>query len=231
MPLSWKSFKASTPATSLELYERFQRDPHSVDPATREFFRPSIQEPRHRTRTSNPEPGTPEPGTPEPRRQLLTLIACRRRQPGAVDPPLRPPGGDRSIRSAAGRSAIRRSSRRRTASPTPISRAAGDPDRRARSPSGATSMADVVARLRGDLLLDDRLRLRAHLRARRAALAARGDRDRAVPRAGRSDRPDRAARSADRRRGVREVPASHVSRARRASRSKASTCSCRSSTR
>ena len=85
---------------------------------------------------------------------------------------------------------------------------------------------DHVRRGRGaapHLLLDDRLRLRARVRARGAALAAQCGGVRPVPRAGRSDRSGRAARSADAGRGVRAVPAPHASPARRASRSKAST--------
>ena len=73
------------------------------------------------------------------------------------------------------------------------------------------------------LLLDHRLRLRARVRARGAALAAPRGGVRPVPRAGRSDRSAGAARSADAGRGVRAVPASQPSPARRASRSRAST--------
>ena len=136
-----------------------------------------------------------------------------------------------STRSACGRRlAIRRSSPRPTASPTrtcgafpPIS-----------SPARSTACHDSVRRDRGappHLLFDDRLRLRARVRARRARVAAAGGRARPVPRARRSDRSRRAARAAVPGRSVRALPPPRRFPARRASRSRGSTCSCRSSTR
>ena len=148
----------------------------------------------------------------------------RRGQPGAVDPALRPPRGAGSIRSGcASRSAIRRCS--------PENHGITDDDLRALPASLISSpladgRLDHVRGRRGvpaPLLLDHRLRLRARVRARGAALAAARGGVRAVPRAGRSDRSDRAARSADAGRGVRALPAPHRFPARRASRSRAST--------
>ena len=99
----------------------------------------------------------------------------------------------------------------------------GDPRPHRRRSALAARQPDLVAALRGrhvhvrggrgappHLLLDDRLRLRARVRARGAALAAPRGGVRALPRAGRSDRSGRAARSADAGRGVRAVPAPHL---------------------
>ena len=53
------------------------------------------------------------------RDSALSVVRGRRGQPRRVDPPLRPPGGARSIRWARRRSATRRSTPKRTASPRP----------------------------------------------------------------------------------------------------------------
>ena len=84
----------------------------------------------------------------------------------------------------------------------------------------------------GDLLGHDRLRDRAHLRPRAARLAAPGDRvgrptaSRSTPRTKRRLLP-----AAVRGRGARDLPAQGLPRARSSSRSRASTRSCRCSTR
>jgi len=61
MSLDWRDFQGVNAAYVLDLYERFQRDPQSVDAATRAFFRSA--------KAPEPEPGTAEPeqGTEEPR--------------------------------------------------------------------------------------------------------------------------------------------------------------------
>ena len=61
------------------------------------------------------------------------------------------------------------------------------------------TLADVLPKLRRDLLRDDRLRDRAHLRPPGARLAAAGDRDRPLPRAALDGGASAAARAADRR--------------------------------
>ena len=115
-----------------------------------------------------------------------------------------------SIRSAAvRRSAIRRFWPRPTASPTTICAAC----RRTSSPvrsTASTTAYDAIEALRRIYLLDDRLRLRARVRARGARVAAAGGRAGTVPRAGRSDRSRRAARPAVAGRGVRALPPPHV---------------------
>ena len=194
-----------------ELYERFRRDPHSVDASARALFQtwsPAYAEASARQALNPRTSGTA--GNPE--EPSGTPFGRRRRQSRPVDSPVRPSRrGDRSARRAAG-SAIRRSSPRRTASRKPISARCRRVSITGPVAAGATTMWDVVDAAARDLLRHDGLRLRAHLRSGRAALAARGRRDRPVPRAGRSDRSGGAARSADRRRSVRAFPPPHVSR-------------------
>jgi 2-oxoglutarate dehydrogenase E1 component len=58
MSSNWNDVQGVNAGYLAELYERYRRDPHSVDAATREFF------------DANPQPanlGTPEPRTQEPR--------------------------------------------------------------------------------------------------------------------------------------------------------------------
>ena len=194
----WQEFTGLNRGYVLELYEQYRKDPSSVDPETRALF-------EHWTPPARGGAGWR--GHCHPARQ-----SCRRGQPGAVDPALR--ASRRAARSArlAAAAAIRRSCPRRTASPRTTSGAAGEPDRRRRSTAQASTMHDAGRRVPPHLLLDDRLRLRARVRARGARVAAPGRRGRTLPRAGRSDRSGRAARPADAGRGVRALPAPHVSR-------------------
>ena len=142
----------------------------------------------------------------------------------AISPP-------RSIRSAAGRPAIRRSCPRRTASPKRTCGRCRRRSSRDRSRDGAGSMWDVVERLRAIYCSTTGYDFAHIFVPEERQLAARGDRDRALPRAGRSDRSGRAARAADGRRSRSSASCTARSPARRASRSRGSTCSCRSSTR
>src|SRR4030095_14021189 len=68
MPSGPDIFQGVNAAYVAELYEKYQRDPHSVDPATREFFE---------SWTPPENLGTPEPslGTSEPRNLALAVGA------------------------------------------------------------------------------------------------------------------------------------------------------------
>ena len=136
----------------------------------------------------------------------------RRRQPRAVDPPLRPPGGE--ARSARPPHPCRRS----VAAPGDERRHRGRPPAPAREPDYLAGLRHRLEHAGGDcrlpahLLLDDRLRLRARVRAGGTALAPQRGRRRPVPRARRSDQSRRAARAAHAGRGVRTLSATGVSR-------------------
>ena len=194
---SWQEFTGLNRGYVLELYDRYRQDPSSVDAETRALFDQW---------TPPPAESAPIVGRRRPREDR------RRRQPRAGDPAIRAPGG-------AARSARDPSSDRRSVAVARDPR----PHRRgsARAPGVAADVPGQRARrehARGDrivprhLLLDDRLRLRARVRARGAPLAAQRRGVRAVPRAVRSDQPGRAARAVDADRGVRAVPAPRVSR-------------------
>ena len=214
---AWEGFSGLNRGYVLELYDRFRKDPQSVDPETRALFE----------QWTPPADLDDEPQLE--RQRVGAANRCRRGQPGAVDPPLRP--SRRPARSA------RLAAARRSDAPAATHGLTEEDLRRLPAnliPSplceGRSNMQELVAAFRRALLLDDRLRLRARLRARGAPVAPPGRRGRALPRAGRSDQPGRAARPADRRSRRSSVSCTAPSPARRASRSKGSTCSCRSST-
>jgi 2-oxoglutarate dehydrogenase E1 component len=73
MSFDWRDFQGVNSAYVLDLYEKFQRDPQSVDAATRAFFRHWTPPAEGRTT----EPGTPEPElrTPEPRNLAVVVGA------------------------------------------------------------------------------------------------------------------------------------------------------------
>ena len=203
----------------LELYERYRQDPESVDPATRKAFEGWT--PRERAPAAGP------PAAP-------VEADCR----SSSAPPTWP---SRSAATAISPRASIRWDRRRSATRRCRPRAHGITDERPEAAAGVarrrSGRRSVGQRLRGHreaaprLLLDDRLRLRAGVRAGRARVAAARRRVGPVPAADGREQRRGAARSHHAGRGVRALPAPHVSRARRASRSKGSTCSCRSSTR
>ncbi len=154
-----------------------------------------------------------------------------RRQPRAVDPPLR---ASRRRHRSARRAAARRSGARArdprrhrggACAPCPARSSAG-PCQRARRRCGTWSsrLRAIYCGTTGYdfahiFVPEERDWLRDAVETGR------------VPRAGRSDRSGGAARAADRGRGRSSASCTARSPARRASRSKASTCSCRSSTR
>ena len=181
----------------LELYEKYRRDPSSVDPETRALF----------------EQWTPSAEDDAPASAVGTIplekvvgavnLAESIRRYGHLAARLDPLGGASTDRRsvAAGRDSRRH--RRRSAGSLPANLVAGPLD----------GVDDGVRRDRDappHLLFDDRLRLRARVRARRARLATPGGRARPVPRAGRSDRSRQAARPAVAGRGVRALSAPDV---------------------
>ena len=197
---AWGDFTGLNRGYVLELYERYRRDPSSVDAATRELFQQwtppaaDIDEPDRRVSGDSLHKVVGAVNLAQSIRRYGHLAA-------QLDPlGLRKPLGDPSL--------------------LPENHGITDEDLRALpaslipSPLGedATTMYDAGRGAPPDLLLDDRLRLRARVRAGGAALAAPRGGVRPVPRAGRSDRSGRAARSADAGRGVRAVPAPHVPR-------------------
>ena len=221
-----EDFQGVNAAYVLELYEKYQRDPHAVDPATREFFEIGRRRLRLSASARQARPPLGEPGPPEGEGEsALAPRSYRGRRPD-----------DDVLCKAVGAFNLAQSIRRYghlAAQIDPLgSRPLGDPAlepathgvteddlrslpaslvdrarRRGRGVDGRSRRAAAAA-----LLLDHRLRLRAHLRAGRAPLAARRHRDRPLPRAGSIRSIRRAARSADGGRGVREVPAPVVPR-------------------
>ena len=211
----WQEFTGLNRGYVLELYEKYRQDPASVDRRDARALRAL----------------DPSAGAVAGRRGHPVPDDRRRRESRAVDPALRSPGGQaRSARPArAGRRSVaasRDEQRHRGRSPPPP----GDPDFLA-------GLRDRLEHARGDrsaaphLLLDHRLRLRARVRAGRAALAAQRGRRRPVPRAGGSDQSRRPARAAHAGRSLRTLPAARVSRQDPLLDRGAATCSCRFSTR
>ena len=192
----WEGFSGINRGYVLELYERFRKDPSSVDPEIARAVRALDAPGRRRTRRPRPS-------------DVPARAAVGRRQPGAVDPPLRPPR--RAARSARLEAARRSDAPARAARPHRGRPQAdpGQPDLVAAHRRGVEH-AGAGRGVPPRLLLDHRLRLRAGVRARGAAVAAPGRRGRTLPRAGRSHQPGRAARPADAGRGVRALPAPHL---------------------
>jgi 2-oxoglutarate dehydrogenase E1 component len=144
MSLNWQDFQGVNAAYVLDLYERFQRDPQSVDPAARELFR--TFDPR--TLEPEPERGTPAPGTPEPRPSAsdidrivgaINLAQSIRRYghlAATIDPLGSRPVGDPSLLAEThGVTDAALAELPPTLISSPIA-------------SGASSMAEVVSRLR-----------------------------------------------------------------------------------
>ena len=103
--------------------------------------------------------------------------------------------------------------------------------RAARSRCPGETLAEALPHLRGDLLRHDRLRDRAHLRPRAARLAAPGDRVRRLPPAARRRGEAALLERLTEVEALETLPAQGLPRARSSSRSRASTCWCRCSTR
>ena len=194
---AWGEFTGLNRGYVLELYEKFRQDPSSVDEATRALFEQWTPPPQE---VADP---TPVSGDSLHKAVGAVNLAQSIRRYGhlaaQLDPlGLRKPLGDPSL--------------------LPETHGVTDDDLRRLPAILITSplcrhVVVHVRRRRGAparLLLDDRLRLRARVRAGGAALAAQRGGVRPVPRAGGSDRSARAARSADAGRSVRAVPASLV---------------------
>ena len=135
----WQEFTGLNRGYVLELYEKYRRDPSSVDPETRALF-------EQWTPSATGRGAGRAPSATDSARE-----SRRRRQPRRVDSPLRTPGRAGSIRSAA--AADWRSvapGRRRTASPTticgalPANLVAGPLERRH---DGATTRSRLLRRI------------------------------------------------------------------------------------
>ena len=203
----------------LDLYERFLRDPASVDAATRAAF--EAGPPAFEGLAAEPARSRCRPGT------LGRPRHCRRRQPGRVDPALRPPGRPaRPARHAAlGRPVARaRGARHRetqTCAQLPATLVGGPVAER------AANAAEAIAAPATGLLLPHRLRLRRTSSAAKSACGC------ATPsRPARSARPAirstkrRAARPHHRGRNVRALPAQVLPRQDAVLDRRRSTCSC-----
>ena len=192
-----------------ELFERYQQDPNSVDQATREAF--AREAPVFDRGPSAGAPGQPVAGWRRDRRRSDGGHRRRGQSRGIAAEIRASEGPGRSARQASLRPLRRSDARtrgaRRDAGRSPA--AAGEPDRRAdRGARGQRARSDRGAEQ--GLLLHHRLRLRAHLRGRRARVAALRGGVGPVPAAGRSAGQPRAARSAVAGGSVRAVPAPHV---------------------
>ena len=120
MSFDWRQFQGVNAAYVQELYERYRRDPQSVDEnhersvpsgAFRIQAIPGFQDSRASGIPEPRIPGLPEFKNPQVIVGAVNLAQSIRRYGHLAAP---------SIRWAAAPSAIRRSSPRRTASPTPI---------------------------------------------------------------------------------------------------------------
>ena len=192
-----------------ELYERFRQNPSSVDPATRAAF-------------ERWTPGEPSVAATEPTAQAsmravvgaVSLADCIRRYghlAAQLDPLGTPPVGDPSLDVAAHGITDRRS--------PPAARVA-------RWRAGRRNCRERLRGHRGaaaGLLLDDRLRLRADLRARGTRVAASRGRGRRVPAAGRGRSTRTSYSNASPRSRFSNGSSTAPSPARRASRSRVST--------
>ena len=214
MSSGWNDFQGVNAALVAELYETVPARSGVRGRGDARFLRRESaagRRPRHRPRSAGARAGH---GRVEPDgtvRFAPDAAGAVGVQPRAVDSPLRTPrGADRSARRPAARRSDARArdaradrGRSRHAARRPHHR----PGLGRRADDGRSRRAAA-----DDLLLDDRLRPRAHLRPRRAPLVPRGDRERTLSRAGESDRRDRAARAAHAGRGLREVHPPRVSR-------------------
>ena len=151
----WEGFSGINRGYVLELYERFRKDPSSVDPESRALF----------------ERWTPPADAGRDTGRVVGRAGARggrRRQPRAVDPPLRPPG--RAARSARLAAARRSNAPARSGTASPRTTCRRIPSNLISSPLNAEAVEHAGAG-RGvppRLLLDHRLRLRAGVRARGA---------------------------------------------------------------
>jgi 2-oxoglutarate dehydrogenase E1 component len=196
----------------LELYERYRQNPGSVDPATRKAFE-SWTPP---SETADAQPQAINGITVQKIVGAANLAECIRRYghlAAQLDPLGSPPIGDPSLSPGRARHHRRR--------PSPASRIAGR----------GTGRGYIRERLRGDrkaaagLLLNGRIRLRACIRAGRTRMAAARRRVRTIPSAdGRAERPKPCSTASHKSR-CSSAFCSGRSPEKRASRSKASTCS------
>ena len=217
----WQDFAGLNRGYVLEQYDKYRKDPSSVDPETRALFE---------TWTPPADDNLTGPALTVDASGVSVQKIVGGGEPCGLDPPVRPPcRATRSARQQApwGSVAARRDTRRHRAGSPKSARQSGRRPAVRRCHHGARR--DRVAQT--DLLLDGRLRLRARLRARRARLASSRGRMRSLPRAGRSDRPDGAARPSDGGRGVRAIPAPYLPGQNAVLDRRGSTCWCRSSTR
>jgi 2-oxoglutarate dehydrogenase E1 component len=192
----WDEISGANAGYVLELYERYQRDPGSVDEATRAAFRTFSPPPA----ASAPAAGAGAGATSDVNAAIaaVTLAESIRLRPAARSTHrLQPPVGDPSpIRSRTGS--------RPTLKALPAGIVGGPVARRAPA-------FEAIERLRGDLLRHERPRLRRCSCPTNACVAARVSR-------GRRFRPPadpsraRTARSHHAGRGVRALPAAHVPR-------------------
>ena len=187
---SWQEFTGFNRGYVLELYERYRQDPASVDAGTRALFE----------QWTPPAEDAPELTGATPGVQKIVgavNLAQSIRRYGHLAAQL-DPLGSRPLGDPGAAAGDARRHRRRSA------RAAGDARHARRSAKTPRNMLEVVEALPADLLLDDRLRLRAHLRARKSGTGCgrRVEAGRFRAPADPID-PGRAARSADAGRGVR----------------------------
>src|SRR5262245_58072110 len=115
MASQWSDFQGVNLAYALELYERFQQNPNSVDSAAREWLSKLPKPPAQSANRGTPEPpnsGTSEPpnsGTAEPRNPGTLLgsfnyVQCIRRYghlAATIDPLGSTPTGDPLLEPAA----------------------------------------------------------------------------------------------------------------------------------
>ena len=194
---AWSEFTEINRAYAEELYERFRRHPESLDPETRAVL------------AGWPPPPSDEGAGLAPDLSIdahvvvgVVSLAESVRRYGHLAARVDSLGTDAARRSVA---RARDARRDRGGSAAAALEPGGGRARR----SGRDGVRRDRAAPAG-LQLDDGLRLRAHLRARGARVAAAGGRVRALRVAHRPDRPAGAARAADRGGDVRAVPAAHV---------------------
>ena len=202
----WDQFSGANAGYVYELFERYQRDPSSVDEATRRAFatwtpRGTRDHPRHLA--CDPQaPASPasfRPASPpsiSPSRFAASDIWPRELDPLGFHDPI----GDPSLAPQS------HGLTTDTLKQLPASIVSGP------AAAGAANAFEAIAKAAADLLFDHRPRLQPRVRAGRARVAAAGGRVGAVPPAQRSDRRQRAARPHHAGRDVRAVPASDVPR-------------------
>ena len=160
----WDQFTGANAGYVLELFERYQRDPASVDEATRAVFRD----------WTPPQDAAPLGRRPVAAAAMLqpSLAAV---SPGRVDPPLTAISPRGSIRSASTRrSATRRCMPQAHGLTTDAAAPAARRHRRRAGGRRARANAyEAIERLRAIYCATHRPRLRPRVRARRAGVAAR----------------------------------------------------------